>query len=108
MYFSVASAFLKDRLNGIKIAHLFGVFLPLLICFSSVDMLNNEVLPILRNHHELRMMSKGAPANFERNVRHWMDTLFHSRRIEVVLQSLAQTEPGSHSVRFLLVGICEK
>ena len=46
-----------------------------------LNMLINDIWPVLRDHPELRMMCDGAPAHFERNVRDWMDTHFHNRWI---------------------------
>lgn len=46
-----------------------------------LDMLVNDVCPILRHRPQLRLMSDGAPAHFERNVRQWMDRHFNNRWI---------------------------
>ena len=46
-----------------------------------LDMLVNDVWPILRHRPLLRLMSDGAPAHFERNVRQWMDRHFNNRWI---------------------------
>lgn len=81
LYISKDSAFSRDRLDGIKIADLLEVFLQLIICFCSVNMLVYDVLPILKCQLWLKTMADGARAYFERNVRHWMDTHFHNKLI---------------------------